>query len=67
MAKWLTIENMGLKGLNTDQTAWALPPEFLTDGLNFRVTANQIQTAGGYNLDVGRTMVGSGPRQGVRI
>ena len=47
MPQVLEIENIGSKGLNTDLSAWSLPPEFLTGGINFRVFGNQIQTAGG--------------------
>jgi hypothetical protein len=48
MPQVLEIENIGAKGLNTDLAAWSLPPEFLTFGVNFRVFANQLQTAGGW-------------------
>jgi len=42
------ISNIGLKGLNTDLTAWDLPAEFITDGSNFRVQSNNIISTGSY-------------------
>jgi hypothetical protein len=48
MPKKLAINNIGLKGLNTDLSPWDLPPEFLTFGINFRVYANTLYTTGGY-------------------
>jgi len=43
-----TVDNMGNKGINTDVTHWSLGPEYITDGINFRVFANGIQSYGGY-------------------
>ena len=48
MPKLLSLSNIGQKGLNSDVTQWELPPEFITDGINFRIFANAIRTAGGY-------------------
>lgn len=44
------IDNIGSKGLNTDITPWSLPPEFITRGMNFRVSDNAIMSSGGSNL-----------------
>lgn len=46
----LIIENMGAKGLNTDVSPWALPPEYITNGNNFRIFANRIQSTGSNEL-----------------
>lgn len=43
------LPNLGIKGLNTDLAPWDLPPEYMTNGLNFRVSSNAISTYGGYN------------------
>jgi len=42
------LENLGKSGINSDVTPWSMPPEFLTDGRNFRVFANSISASGGY-------------------
>ena len=46
--KVLEVKNIGLKGIASDPSAWSLPPEFITYGINFRVFANQLISAGGY-------------------
>ena len=48
MQKLLTLNLIGQKGLNTDIPPWDLPPEFLTFGINFRISGSSIQTLGGY-------------------
>ena len=50
MPELLTVENIGTKGLNTDNKAWSLPPDFITFGVNFRIFANSIRSAGGHAL-----------------
>jgi len=46
----LTLNNIGLKGINTDHQPWELSPEFITYGKNFRVFAGALSAAGGYQL-----------------
>lgn len=41
---------MGKNGLNTDIAPWDLDMSFVTSGVNFRVYANYIETAGGYEI-----------------
>ena len=48
--KELIIENIGQSGLNTDIAPWAMPPEYITGGNNFRVFANRIQSTGSSEL-----------------
>jgi len=48
--KKLKVNNIGLKGINTDIAPWDLPPEFITYGKNFRVYANYVSSAGGAEL-----------------
>lgn len=48
--KLLPISNIGTSGINSDLKSWELPPEFLTDGRNFRVTENSIRTVGGHKV-----------------
>jgi len=43
-----SIDNIGVKGLNTDMTSWSLGPEYITDGVNFRILANGVYSTGGY-------------------
>lgn len=47
--KTLSLNSMGLKGLNTDLAPWSLSPEFLTAGINFRIYTNNITTSNGYS------------------
>jgi hypothetical protein len=35
--KNLVLNNIGHKGINSDMEPWELPPEFITQGINFRV------------------------------
>ena len=46
--KTVTFENIGLKGLNTDQAPWSMPSEYITAGINFRIHANTIIASGGH-------------------
>ncbi|RKY42322.1 MAG: hypothetical protein DRP85_03285 [Candidatus Makaraimicrobium thalassicum] len=48
MTEVITVDNIGLKGINTDVAAWSLPPEFITRGDNFRIYAGSIFASGGY-------------------
>lgn len=48
MSKLLAINNIGLKGINSDIAPWDLPPEYLTFGFNFKIDTNTIYTTGGY-------------------
>ena len=43
----LTLNNIGTKGLSIDPKPWTLPPEFITNGSNFRIYAGSIETNGG--------------------
>ena len=47
MLNLLPINNIGRVGINTDLPQWELEPEYLTDGLNFRVTEGHIEPSGG--------------------
>jgi len=38
----LSIDSLGSSGINTDMAGWSLPPEFITDGINFRVVSNKL-------------------------
>lgn len=42
MLKTITISDIGTKGINTDLPPWSLPPEFITDGINFSINTNTI-------------------------
>lgn len=46
----LNLPNIAIHGINTDISPWDLPPEYITDGLNFRIGANAISTYGSYSL-----------------
>lgn len=48
--KTLPLSNLGASGINTDIAPWDLPPEYLTDGRNFRVRDKAIFTNGGWTL-----------------
>ncbi len=50
MQKLLRLNNVGTKGLNSDVQPWELPPEFITEGRNYRVFAGALRTAGGGQL-----------------
>lgn len=53
MLKLLTLNDAGTSGINTDNSPWNLPPEFITDGQNFRVFANTIySSAGSENISI---------------
>ncbi|RLB98768.1 MAG: hypothetical protein DRH90_21435 [Deltaproteobacteria bacterium] len=45
----LKLPSAGVKGYNSDIDPWDLPPEFLTEGINFRVDANAVSSQGGYS------------------
>ena len=47
MIETLRLNNIGLQGLATDPAPWSLPPEFITAGRNFRISAGSIVTDGG--------------------
>jgi len=49
MTELLRLANIGSKGLATDQQPWELPPEFITYGKNFKITAGAIETSKGFN------------------
>ena len=42
MPKKIQISDLGTKGINTDLPPWALPPEFITDGINFSINTSTI-------------------------
>lgn len=48
MTELLSISNIGTKGLNSDVSPWDLPPEYLTNANNFKVTTNAVYSSGGY-------------------
>ncbi len=50
MTKILSINNIGMKGLNTDLAPWELEPEFLTFGINFRVTGNTVKSTNAFDV-----------------
>jgi hypothetical protein len=43
----LNVRNIGSTGVNSDVEPWDLPPDALTDGINFRLSANKLQSVGG--------------------
>ena len=43
----LNIRNIGSEGVNSDIEPWDLPPASLTDGINYRLSANKVQSVGG--------------------
>lgn len=43
----LNIRNIGSTGVISDIEPWDLPPEVLSDGLNYRLSANKVQSVGG--------------------
>ena len=52
MAEILSIKNIGLKGLNSDVPPWDLPPEYISNGINFRVRDTKLIPLGGSRLIV---------------
>jgi len=46
MLKLLNINNLASAGVNTDLAPWELPPEYITDGINFRVFGNRMISTG---------------------
>jgi len=48
--KILALNNIGHKGLNSDMEPWELPPEFITQGVNFRVRNGALAPFSGSNL-----------------
>jgi hypothetical protein len=46
----LNVREMGSIGVVSDIAPWDLPPSALTDGVNFRMSAGKIQSAGGLRL-----------------
>ena len=50
MIKHLALNNIGHKGLNSDMEPWELPPEFITQGINFRVRNGALSPLNGSNL-----------------
>ena len=47
MTEILHLNNIGQKGLNSDFAPWSLPPEFITNGQNFRILSGSIKNSGG--------------------
>ena len=47
MQKLLTLNNLGVQGLNSDIRPWELPPEFITEGRNFRASNAALRASGG--------------------
>jgi len=47
MNEILHLNNIGFQGLSLDLAPWSLPPEFITNGQNFRIYAGSIQNTGG--------------------
>ena len=43
----LNVRNIGSTGVNSDIEPWDLPPDALTDGINYRLSANKLQSVGG--------------------
>ena len=43
----INIRNIGSTGVNSDIEPWDLPPDALTDGINYRLSANKLQSVGG--------------------
>ena len=43
----LNVGNIGSTGVNSDIEPWDLPPDALTDGINYRLSANKLQSVGG--------------------
>ena len=43
----LNIRNIGSTGVNSDIEPWDLPPDALSDGINYRLSANKLQSVGG--------------------
>ena len=43
----LSVRNIGSTGVNSDIEPWDLPPDALTDGINYRLSANKLQSVGG--------------------
>lgn len=43
----LNVRNIGSVGVNSDIEPWDLPPDALTDGINYRLSANKLQSVGG--------------------
>ena len=47
MRELIHLNNIGLKGLALDPLPWTLPPEYITNGRNFRIFAGSLQNSGG--------------------
>jgi hypothetical protein len=43
----LNVRNIGSVGVNSDIEPWDLPPDALTDGVNYRLSSNKVQSVGG--------------------
>ena len=69
MIKLIKVAGVGSAGVNSDVPPWDLPPEFINDGLNFRVRETKILPFGGSNLIFERptTAVNSGRCKHVRV
>ena len=48
--KLLPINNLSKSGINSDIMPWDLPPDFITDGQNFRMVANKIKAHEGWSF-----------------
>ena len=49
MKKTLLIRDIGVRGLNTDLSPSELPPEFITQGVNFRVDGTSITSSSSFD------------------
>ena len=67
--KEINIQGVGSSGINSDVPAWDLPPEYVNDGINFRVRESKILPFGGSNLTFERptTPVNSGRCMSIRV
>lgn len=46
----LNLPDIAVKGINVDISPWDLPPEYISDGMNFKIAANAIVTYGSYTV-----------------
>ncbi len=46
----LVLTNIGTRGRSTDPMPWSLPPEFITEGKNYRIFSGAIETDRGIAL-----------------
>ena len=43
----INVRNIGSVGVNSDIEPWDLPPDALSEGINYRLSANKLQSVGG--------------------